>query len=484
MSSNHPWIIAKEEFMLRRFGVNYAIFSMAFDIILTLLALFLANRLVVYIPTFLTNLRDEPVISPYIFIVVPVIWGITFLVLSVYDPKRIYRAMDEFQIVTVATVASALLFAGLLYLAQRDFSRWVFIQFVIIDLTFLLGWRIIARLFFRLRRLPAAERRVLIVGTGEVGQRVGLMIREYYSMGLNLTGYLDEAPVVTEEDAGIVRVLGQVDDVREIVQGSTINDVVIALPQRAYAQINELVLALHDLPVQVRVVPDYFSLALYRASVEDFGGLPMINLRDPALNEVQRLIKRIFDLVLSGMLLFFVLPTMGLISLLIKLDSEGPILFRQQRVGENGRLFPMYKFRSMVVGAEKMEEDIIELTEDGKMLFKKADDPRVTRVGRFLRHTSLDELPQLLNVLKGDMSLVGPRPELPWLVGQYEPWQHKRLAVPQGMTGWWQINGRADKPLHLHTEDDLYYVQNYSLWMDIYILLKTPWVVVRGKGAY
>jgi exopolysaccharide biosynthesis polyprenyl glycosylphosphotransferase len=477
--------MVKGVIMLRRFGVNYAILSMAFDISLTIVAVTIASRLTSYIPINLTNIRGELIISPYIYMVVPLIWGVTFLVMSVYDPKRIYRAMDEFQIVTLATVASALLFAGLLYLAQRDFSRWVFILFVGLDLVFLLGWRIIARTVFRLRRMPAAERHVLIVGTGEVGQRVGLMIREYYSMGLNLSGYLDEAlPETPDQNNGSVRVLGRVEDVRNVVQAGTINDVVIALPQRAYAQINELVLALHDLPVQVRVVPDYFSLALYRASVEDFGGLPMINLRDPALNEVQRLIKRMFDLVLSSTLLLLALPFMIIIALLIKLDSEGSILFRQQRVGENGRLFSMNKFRSMIDGAELMQDEIIERNGEGKVLFKKADDPRVTRVGRFLRHTSLDELPQLLNVLKGDMSLVGPRPELPWLVGQYEPWQHKRLAVPQGMTGWWQINGRADKPLHLHTEDDLYYVRNYSLWMDIYILLKTPWVVVRGKGAY
>ena len=471
--------------MLRRFGVNYAIFSIALDVILTLLALFVAARLVLQVPPSLTNLRGPAVIAPYTYLAVPMLWGVTFLVLSVYDPKRIYRSIDELQIVTVATVASALLFAGLLYLAQRDFSRWLFILFVTLDLVFLLGWRILARVMFRVGRMPAAERRVLIVGTGEVGQRVGQMIREYESMGLSLSGYLDEAPIEASEDGEfLVHVLGPVEDVREIVQSSHINDVVIALPQRDYAQINELVLALHDLPVHVRVVPDYFSLALYRASVEDFGGLPMINLRDPALNDVQRLVKRMFDLALSSFLLLLAMIPMAVITVLIKLDSEGSIIFRQQRVGENGRLFAMYKFRSMVVGAEKMQDELTEVNDDGKVLFKKADDPRVTRVGRFLRHTSLDELPQLFNVWKGDMSLVGPRPELPWLVGQYEPWQHKRLAVPQGMTGWWQINGRADKPLHLHTEDDLYYVQNYSLWMDIYILLKTPWVVVRGKGAY
>jgi lipopolysaccharide/colanic/teichoic acid biosynthesis glycosyltransferase len=138
----------------------------------------------------------------------------------------------------------------------------------------------------------------------------------------------------------------------------------------------------------------------------------------------------------------------------------------------------------MIVGAEELHEEQEILDEHGNILYKRQDDPRVTHVGRFIRRTSLDELPQLFNVLQGTMSLVGPRPELPMMVGQYELWQHKRFAVPQGMTGWWQINGRADKPLHLHTEDDIYYIQNYSILMDIYILLKTPWVVLRGRGAY
>ena len=471
--------------MLRRFGVNYAIFSMATDIILTCLALFLAERLIHFIPQHLTNVRGQVFVFPHVYLVISILWGITFLVLSVYDPKKIYRAIDEFQIVTLATVASALLFAGLLFLTKRDFSRWVFVIFVTLDMVFLLGWRILARIVFRVGRMPVADRQVLIVGSGEAGQRVGQMIQEYRAMGLNLTGFLGDAPEnESNPDEFVIHVLGRVEDVREVVKEQSIHDVVIALPQREYAQINELVLALHDLPVQVRVVPDYFSLALYRATVEDFGGLPMINLRDPALNEVQRLVKRIFDLVIAGTLIAILALPMALITLLIKLDSPGTTFFRQQRVGENGRLFSMYKFRSMIPDADKLIDEMTEISEDGHLLFKKENDPRVTRVGRFLRHTSLDELPQLFNVIKGDMSLVGPRPELPWLVGQYEPWQHKRLAVPQGMTGWWQINGRADKPLHLHTEEDLYYVQNYSLWMDIYILFKTPWVVVRGKGAY
>ncbi|MCP4415562.1 MAG: sugar transferase, partial [Chloroflexi bacterium] len=200
---------------------------------------------------------------------------------------------------------------------------------------------------------------------------------------------------------------------------------------------------------------------------------------------VQRLVKRIFDLAVGGIIVFFLLPIFLVISLLIKLDSKGSIIFKQRRVGENGRIFNMFKFRTMEPKADENREQVTEISQDGRILFKKSpNDPRITRIGRFLRRTSLDELPQLFNVLKGEMSLVGPRPELPWLVDQYELWQRKRFAVPQGMTGWWQVNGRSDKPLHLNTEDDLYYVQNYSIWMDIYILVKTPWVVLRGKGAY
>jgi len=470
--------------MLRRFSVNYALFSMALDMSLTLLALLLAVALrpwLLLLPFVKPLALSAIPTSPLLFIMIPILWGVTFLVTSVYDPKRIYRAIDELQITFVATAVAALLFAGLLYLTFREFSRAMFAAFLLFDLSFLLGWRIVARYIFKIGRLSAPKRRVLIVGTGDAGQRVGNMIAEYHWMGLDLSGYLHDDDT---QPASNIAILGQVGDVRHVVKTRQIDDVVIALPQRAYGQINKLVLALHDLPVNVRVVPDYFSLALYRASVEDFGGLPMINLRDPALNDVQRLIKRLFDITIAGVILLFLLPLILLLALIIKLDSKGPVIFRQQRVGENGRLFGMFKFRSMIVGAEKLQDKVKTTDARGNVIFKTADDPRVTRIGRLLRRTSLDELPQLFNVLKGDMSLVGPRPELPMLVGQYEPWQHKRFAVPQGMTGWWQVNGRADKPLHLHTEDDIYYIQNYSLWMDIYILLKTPWVVVRGKGAY
>lgn len=467
---------------MRRFSVNFAIFSLLLDIGLTVLAFVTAAAIRPFL-AHLPFLQPLPVVenSPAIYLVVILLWTAVFLFASVYDPKNIYKITDELQNVTIATALASLVFAGVLYLFFREFSRWLLLLFVILDLAFLLGWRLLARLIFRIGHLPAVEKKVIIIGAGQVGRRVGQMISQTNWLGLNLVGYLDDTQSGACQDLPI---LGKLAQARTIVQKEALDDVVIALPQRAYGQINKLVVDLHDLPVNVRVVPDYFSLALYRASVDDFGGLPMISLRDPALNDVQRLVKRLFDLLVGGLTLLVALPLLLLITLLIKLDSTGPVFFRQQRVGENGRIFCIYKFRSMIVGAETMQQKINGEDEEGNLIHKVEDDPRVTRVGRFLRRTSLDELPQLINVLKGDMSLVGPRPEMPWLVGQYELWQRKRFAVPQGMTGWWQVNGRSDKPMHLHTEDDLYYIQNYSLWMDIYILLKTPWVVLRGKGAY
>lgn len=463
--------------------VNYAVFSMLLDGFLTLLALLAAVAIRPYLPATFPFLVPVTTIDlpPSLLLIVPVIWTGTFLIMSVYDPRKILKAIDEFQLVTIAIGVATLIFAGVLYLAFRDFSRWLLVTFVVVDFLFLLSWRFLVRLSNRVDRLPHRTRRVLVVGAGKTGQQLAKMINEYRWAGLELAGYLDDDDSKQSLTAPL---LGSLAEVRDVVHQHQIDDVVIVLPQRAYGRVNQLAVNLHDLPIQVRVVPDYFSLALYRASVDDFSGVPMINLRDPALNNVQRFIKRIFDLAIATIFLFILTPIFVAVALLIKLDSAGPVFYRQARVGENGRLFYMYKFRTMVPEADQLLDQVTEINSQGQILFKRPGDPRVTRIGRLLRRGSLDEMPQLLNVLKGEMSLVGPRPELPWLVEKYEPWQRKRFAVPQGMTGWWQVNGRSDKPMHLHTEDDLYYVQNYSLWMDIYILIKTPWVVLRGKGAY
>ena len=196
------------------------------------------------------------------------------------------------------------------------------------------------------------------------------------------------------------------------------------------------------------------------------------------------MLKRVFDLFFGLFALTLALPLIALSALLVFLDDGRPIIFRQKRVGKNGRLFEMLKFRTMVKDAEQLQSQVEKRDEDGNLIHKVKDDPRVTRVGSLLRRFSLDELPQLFNVLAGTMSLVGPRPEMPFLVDNYESWQRKRFAVPPGMTGWWQVTGRSDKPMHLHTEDDLYYIQNYSIWLDLEIIVRTIWVVLIGKGSY
>lgn len=215
------------------------------------------------------------------------------------------------------------------------------------------------------------------------------------------------------------------------------------------------------------------------ANSEETGALARETRR---LTLAERRLKRVFDLLATLVLMVPALPLSLAIALAIALDSRGPIVFRQQRLGENGRRFWMYKFRSMLDGAEEYEP---EPAGSGEVGFKHAGDPRITRVGRWLRRTSLDELPQLLNVLRGEMSLVGPRPELPWIAERfYEPWQYGRLLVPQGMTGWWQVTGRSDRPMYLKTQDDLYYIEHYTFWLDLWILLRTVGAVVKGRGAY
>jgi exopolysaccharide biosynthesis polyprenyl glycosylphosphotransferase len=477
--------------MLRRFSINYVLLSIALDVLLTAVALHTAVFLRPNLPhlPYLIPVPDPNYlqIQPIHYLLVTLIWVSTFLLTSVYDPQRNYRIVDELQTLTLSLGFATLIYAGILYLGFRDFSRWLLVIFVIIDWFLLVGWRTIIRLIWRWQGQRLPHRRALIIGTGGTGQKVAAMLQEHPHTPLEFVGYVD-TDTATETQAtkmAGVPILGQLAEVRHIVQTYNIDDVIIAMPHQAYRELGQLVWQLQDLPVHVRIVPDYFSLALYRATAAEYAGVPMINLRDPALNQFQRLTKRLLDIVLSGMMLLLASPLILLVAFAIKLDTpDGSVLFVQQRVGENGRVFGMYKFRSMVPNADQLLHTVSKVDGQGKRIFKFKNDPRITRIGRLIRRTSLDELPQLFNVLKGDMSLVGPRPELPWLVQDYEPWQLTRFAVPQGITGWWQVNGRSDKPMHLNTEDDIYYVQNYSLWMDVYILLKTPWVVLRGKGAY
>lgn len=441
---------------MRERGPNTIVGLLAADVILTLLALHLASLGRLYLP-YGVRLTDLYVELPLgVYAMAALVWLSVSTLLSVYTPRRPYTRFGEAWAVAGAVLLSNLAFAGLLYLSYRNVPRLLFIYSLALQLAFLVGLRFI---FYALGKLRQGEReagRVLIVGAGRVGQELAQRIRAEGD-GLIVAGYLDDDPAKQGETYEGARVLGPTGQATEIVRTRQIAEVIFTLPLRAHQSLARLVRALQTMPVRVRVVPDFFDLAFSRATIEDYAGIPLIGLRDPAIDGTERVIKRLFDLVVGTLTLIAVAPVMLIVALAVRLDSPGPALFRQQRVGENGRLFTIYKFRSMTVDAEARLHEVLRTDQDQPIAHKRPDDPRVTRVGRFIRRTSLDELPQLFNVLKGDMSLVGPRPEVPWLAAQYEDWQRKRFAVPPGMTGWWQISGRSDRPMQLHTDDDLYY---------------------------
>jgi exopolysaccharide biosynthesis polyprenyl glycosylphosphotransferase len=473
--------------MLKRVGTRLGLILLVTDMGLTALALHLAKMLRLTLPLGV-QLGGPLAFSSWFYLLVPAIWASVFFALRVYDPARALRYLDDVQAVWSAVTWATLVFAGVAYFFFRELSRFLFVYFYLLDLAFLLGWRAVLKWLLRLGLGYGLgePRRVLVVGAGMVGQELCRAIRAYRWTGLELVGYVDDDKGLQGKTCVGCPVLGALEDVGAVVSQHAVDEVILALPPRAQERARQVILALQELPVNVRVVPDVFDLVFIRASVEEFAGIPLIGLREPAIEGPDRIVKRLFDLVVGGLALMLFSPLMLVAALMVRIDSPGPILFRQRRIGEGGRSFQMLKFRTMRAGAEAEEQRWARETGQGPpTFFKRPDDPRITRVGHVLRRFSIDELPQLFNVLKGDMSLVGPRPELPWLVERYDPWHRKRFAVPQGMTGWWQVNGRSDHADYaLRVEEDLYYIRNWSVWLDIRILLMTLVAVIQGEGAY
>jgi exopolysaccharide biosynthesis polyprenyl glycosylphosphotransferase len=257
----------------------------------------------------------------------------------------------------------------------------------------------------------------------------------------------------------------------------------IALPSRAYERTRQIALECRRLNTHVRIVPDLFQIASTRMVVENLDGIPLVGVGEPVWRDYQVVLKRVTDVILAivGSVVFS--PLMIIIAIAIRLDSRGPIIFRQVRVGRGGRTFTCYKFRSMCVDAERQVSSLQRQNEASGPLFKMREDPRTTRVGRIIRR-GLDELPQFWNVLRGEMSIVGPRAAIPSEVAEYEPWHRRRLEVPQGITGLWQVSGRSDLTFDEMVLLDIYYIENWSLILDLRILLKTAPTILFGPGAY
>lgn len=471
--------------MIRRFSTNHALFCMLLDGILAMIALKLAFLLrphMAEISGIIRDLESPKSIPTYAYILLGIIWILVYFLNNQYDPEKNLRVVDEITGILFSSLIAGIVMAGTLYLSNREISRVLFLTYVLLATIFSLSHRFIYRLIFRLSSSDhIEERRVLIAGAGVVGRRLANQIKSYEGLGYVVVGFVDDNLDARNKDP---QILGSIDQIKDVIQKYHIDHVVTALPRRAFGRVDQLVSDVHTLPVRLWVIPDYFHQALSEARILDFAGMPMIDLRAPALNHFQRMTKRVFDICLTVPLLIFISPVLLVIALLIKTDSPGPIFYVSKRVKENGEYFGMIKFRTMRLNADQQLQQIMQNDKDGNLVHKRPDDPRVTGIGKLLRKASLDELPQLFNIIRGDMSLIGPRPELPELVNLYEPWQRKRFTVPQGLTGWWQVNGRSDKPMHLNTQDDLYYIQNYSVWLDLQILLKTIFVVIRGRGAY
>jgi len=473
--------------MSKRVDLRLFPYLLVSDVALSLVALGLARLARLHWPygTALVHPKAAA-LNPAVYLAVALLWAFFFIGLSVYDPQRMGRLQQELWSIGLAFSASTAALAGVLYMTFRQVPRLLIVYFFGFGLVFLVAHRITFRLFLRLRSGGKPDpQRVLIVGAGKVGEEVADSVaNSRRRRSGEVVGFVDDDPSKQGELVAGRSVLGDLDEITELIEAHDIEQVVFALPLWAHRRLIESVVELQRLPVDVMVVPDLFALAFARTIADEFHGFPVINLRGSAISEYDRVVKRVFDILVAVPLLLLVSPLMLLIAMLVKLDSPGPVIFRQERVGENGLHFIMYKFRTMHTDAEKHLGELIKTNSNGEIVFKHRDDPRVTRLGRFLRRYSLDELPQFLNVIKGEMSMVGPRPELPLLVDQYAPWQRRRWTVPPGITGWWQISGRSDNPMHLHVEDDLYYIANYSLNLDVAILLKTVRAVFRGRGAF
>lgn len=470
------------EGMSRQLNLKSTLYLFVFDLLLVGLSLLLSSRLRLLLPLGKDAIPIAWDVPLSVYLLGITVWAITFAAFSIYSLRPVLSpALELFRIIE-ATLFAWLALAGILYFTYRMLSRLQYLYFLAFYLLIICTQRLVLRAGRQLRgKYRIQSRHVLIVGTGEIAQEIAQMVEKHQWMGLELTGFVTDNPM---ECDGNLRVLGPLEETPALIQRYDVHEVVIALSRQDSENIRDFVHQLQSLPVNIRLVPDYFDMAFLRVNIENFSGLPLLSLKEPVLDPFQRSVKRVFDITMTLLLLIPALPLMGILAVLIRRDSPGPALFKQPRIGEGGRQFTMYKFRSMRLGAEAQQEQVTRLDDQGQAIYKTEDDPRITRIGHWLRRTSLDEIPQLFNILRGEMSLVGPRPEMPWLVEKYEPWQRKRFEVPQGLTGWWQVNGRADKPMYLNTEDDLYYIRNYSVWMDIKILWMTVQSVVMRRGAY
>ncbi|MDB4433330.1 sugar transferase [bacterium] len=402
-------------------------------------------------------------------------WVFCCWLFGIYRTTRMQTLVDHFRSLLRGVFLGLLVISSLgFFFKELQFGRLV----VLFTGVFNLGLQGMSRSVFhraerKMRRTGNFDVRTLILGTGVTGMRLLQKIQDHPEIGHRVVGFLAESQDLVGEVLENRPVLGVLEDLRKVAVDQRIEEVFVAVPSLGHTRMLSLVLACEDLGLTFRVVTDLFEVLTSRTPVDLVEDLPLVRLGRESEHVLYGPIKRALDVAGALVALLISAPLWAWCALRIRLDSRGPVLFCHERVGQGGKLFTMYKFRTMERGARPYE-----------VAPRSEDDGRVTRYGLWLRRTSIDELPQLINVLRGEMSLVGPRPEMPFIVSQYDEWQRRRLLVKPGITGMWQILGRKDLPMHSNLQYDFYYIRNRSLSLDLSILLRTVGAVLSRKGAY
>jgi exopolysaccharide biosynthesis polyprenyl glycosylphosphotransferase len=427
----------------------------------------------------------------------PAAWTAVGLMVVIFTARGIYgvRArksmLDDVQNVIggyTMVMAGVILFA---FFTSFSPSRLVFVYVVLFGLILLLGHRGVGSVMrSRLHRAGVAVDRVLIVGDGENARRLMQSMLGQVGWGYRLVGYVSDSTYAESINVGTERGvltcprLGGSDVVGDLVKRYDVDEVLIIGNGRFSDQVSRIVDQCRESVVQFRIVPDLLQISMDRVDISEINGIPTIGVRDASIKGWNAFLKRMMDILISGTGLLLLSIPMLIIGIMVKRDSEGEVFYTQTRVGQYGNRFTMIKFRCMVTNADQMWTELVQTVGGDGRIFKDPNDPRLTRVGKHLRKLSLDELPQLINVLRGDMSIVGPRPPLPKEVAMYEEWHKQRLLVRPGLTGLWQVNGRSDLSFDEMIRLDLYYAENWSPWLDTKILLRTVPAVLFGRGAY
>jgi len=407
---------------------------------------------------------------------------------GLYRRARTRSFIGELTMLFNGITNATLVLMAISFMTQaRGFSRLMLVYLVVVS-TVLLGLvRIIRRIIYaQWRKRGIGVQRTLIVGVGDAGQAVLRVMLARRSLGFAPMGYLDDDPEKSHSTLGRVRGLGTLGELPHILTTESVDLVVVTLPWTHHNRIMHIVETCQRAQVAVRVVPDVFQLSLSRVSFENLDGIPLLGIEaSPSLSGAKRVLKRALDLSIVTLTAPLWVVVMVAVAVAIRLDGTGGgVFYNAERVGENGKRFKMMKFRSMIPNADQMKAQLIAQHGGDPKFFKLEDDPRITPVGKFIRKTSLDELPNLFNVIRGEMSLVGTRPPTPDEVALYADWHYQRLKTIPGITGLWQVSGRSEVPFDEVVLLDIYYIENWTIRLDIEILLRTIPHVLMREGAY